>query len=64
MQPQLHMTFGWRHKLIKQHDLFVQQMRARLFTQFRTSKREPRNMPKRNMSASEARQPANTTSTM
>ncbi|WP_146207718.1 hypothetical protein [Bradyrhizobium sp. SUTN9-2] len=28
------MTFGWRHKLIKQHDFFVQQMRARILAQF------------------------------
>lgn len=34
MQPQLHMTFGWRYRLIKQHDFFVQQMRDRILARF------------------------------
>jgi hypothetical protein len=34
MQPQLHMTFGWRHHLIKRHNFLVEQMRGRILAQF------------------------------
>jgi hypothetical protein len=34
MHPQLHMSFGWRHHLVKRHDFFVEQMRTRILSQF------------------------------
>jgi hypothetical protein len=34
MQPQLHMTYGWREYLIKRHDFFVEQVTTRILSRF------------------------------